>query len=152
MQNTTQQEHSTLRVLHYGRKVTRANSKSGAGWTSKDVCGLKNHIKCKMAYEWRCAVLSDFPAIVLHSYLILYGHPYFINQYTCTCSCYPHTHARGKVINYVAVSTKNATSWDQGTWATCKHNKSIEFGEKVASVRFKSMDTAHEGHKFGWQP
>ena len=31
--------------------------------------------------------------------------------------------------------------------ATSKHNESIEFGKKLASVYFKSFGTAHESHK-----
>ena len=46
--------------------------------------------------------------------------------------------SRGKVISFVVVSTKITISRDLGTWATCKHNKSIKFGEKLASVCFKS--------------
>jgi hypothetical protein len=45
------------------------------------------------------------------------------------------------------VSTKIAISQDLGTWATRKHNESIEFGEKLASVWFKSRDTIHERYK-----
>jgi hypothetical protein len=42
---------------------------------------------------------------------------------------------------------KIAISRDLGTWATRKHNESIELGEKLASVCFKSRDTIHECHK-----
>jgi hypothetical protein len=59
--------------------------------------------------------------------------------------------ARGKVIGRVIVvivlSTKIAISRDIGTWVTHKHNESIEFREKLASVSFKSRDTVHEHDK-----
>jgi hypothetical protein len=69
--------------------------------------------------------------------------------------------ARGKVIGcVVVVSTKIAIcvtlSRDLGTctWATRKHNESLEFGEKLTSVCFKSMKMVHEHHKvsFCWPP
>ena len=48
---------------------------------------------------------------------------------------------KGKVIGCVVVvvvvivvimDTKIAKSADLGTWASCKHNEYVEFGEKVA--------------------
>ena len=59
----------------------------------------------------------------------------------------PLVHALGgKVIGHVVVivSTKIALSWDLGTWATHKHLESVELGETLASVSFKSRDTIHE--------
>ena len=46
---------------------------------------------------------------------------------------------RGKVIGHVivvviVVDTKIAKSGDVRTWASCKHNKYVEFGEKLAST------------------
>ena len=61
-----------------------------------------------------------------------------------------HACARGKVIGrdrVVVVSTKITISRDVGVYATCKHNESIEFGEKLALVCFKSRDMVHERHK-----
>ena len=67
------------------------------------------------------------------------------------CPC-----ARGKVIGrvvvivvviVVVVSTKIAISRDVDVYATHKHNESIEFGKKLASVCVKSMDTVHGRHK-----
>ena len=66
----------------------------------------------------------------------------------------PRACARGKVIGRVVVvvvvmvvSTKIAISRDVDVKATRKHNESIEFGEKLASVSVKSMDTVHGRHK-----
>jgi hypothetical protein len=50
----------------------------------------------------------------------------------------------GKVIGCVIVSTKIATFRDLGS---CKHNESIQVGEKLASVCFKLRDTIHERDK-----
>jgi hypothetical protein len=56
--------------------------------------------------------------------------------------------SRGKVIGWLSsVDTKIAISRDLGTWATRKYNESIESGEELASVCFKSRDTMHERHK-----
>ena len=57
--------------------------------------------------------------------------------------------ARGQIISHdiviVAVSTKIA---DLKMYRhTRKHNKSIEFGKKLASVCVKSMDTVNRHHK-----
>ena len=70
----------------------------------------------------------------------------------------PRACARGKVIGcvvvvvvvivvVVVVSTKIAISRDVGIYATRKHSESIKFGEKLASVCVKSMDTVHGRHK-----
>jgi hypothetical protein len=47
--------------------------------------------------------------------------------------------ARGKAIGLSVCGHKNL-----GTWATRKHNESIELVKKLASVCFKSRDTIHE--------
>ena len=59
---------------------------------------------------------------------------------------------RGKVIGcvvvvVVVVDTKIAKSGDVRTRASCKHNKYVEFGEKLASVCSESNGTACESHK-----
>ena len=63
---------------------------------------------------------------------------------------------RGKVIScvvivvvvvVVVVDMKIAKSGDLGIWASCKGNISIEFGEKLASVRLESSGTAYKWHK-----
>ena len=52
---------------------------------------------------------------------------------------------RGKVIGCViVVDTKIAKSADVRTWASCKHNKYVEFGEKPASVCSELSGTACE--------
>ena len=62
------------------------------------------------------------------------------------CAC-----ARGKVISHVVVvvvvDTKVFKSGDLGTWLSCKHNKYVEFGEKLALVRSGSSGTAYKRHK-----
>ena len=60
--------------------------------------------------------------------------------------------ARGKAIGFVhlivvVVTTKIARSGDIDFWATRKHNRSIEIGEKLASVCFESFGTAQERRK-----
>ena len=67
----------------------------------------------------------------------------------------PRSHAQGvkqsvlSVIesSSVVIGTKIARSRDLGIQVTRKHNESIEFGNKLASVCFKSFGTAHEHHK-----
>ena len=65
----------------------------------------------------------------------------------------PRAYARGKVIGRVVVvivvvmSTKIAIPRDVGIQTTHKHDESIEFGEKLASVCMKLMDTVHGHHK-----
>lgn len=39
-------------------------------------------------------------------------------------------HAQGLVSSVVIVVSINISSWDLCSWATCKYNESIEFGEK----------------------
>ena len=70
-------------------------------------------------------------------------------SFIAPCAC-----ARGKVIGrvvvvviVVVVSTKIAISRDVDVYATHKHNESIEFGKKLASLCVKSMDTVHGRHK-----
>ena len=53
----------------------------------------------------------------------------------------------GRVVVVVVVSTKIAISRGLGTWATSKHNESVEFGEKLPSACFESRDAIHERHK-----
>jgi hypothetical protein len=55
---------------------------------------------------------------------------------------------RSKKQSVCPVDTKIAISRDLGTWATRNYNKSIELGEKLASVGFKSRDRIQEGHKY----
>ena len=65
----------------------------------------------------------------------------------------PHACARGKVIGsviviVVVVVNKNITrSQHLGTLATRKHGKSVEYGEKLASLCFESSSTAYKRHK-----
>ena len=64
----------------------------------------------------------------------------------------PRACARGKVIGrvvvvVVVVSTKIVISQCLGTKAIRKHNESVAFGEKWASVCFKTRDMVHERHK-----
>jgi hypothetical protein len=63
----------------------------------------------------------------------------------------PRAHAQGgKVIGLVVVvvvTPKIGISRDLGTWATRKPNESIGFGEKLASLCFKSKETVHEHKK-----
>ena len=64
----------------------------------------------------------------------------------------PRACARGKVIGrvvvvVVVVSRKIAISRGLGTCATGKHNESVAFDEKRASVCFESRDVVHERHK-----
>ena len=55
---------------------------------------------------------------------------------------------RGKVIGHVVVvDTKIAKSGDVRTWTSCKHNRYVEFGEKLASVCSESSGTAYKSHK-----
>ena len=67
----------------------------------------------------------------------------------------PRACARGKVIGrvvvvvvVVVVSRKIAISGGLGTWATSKHNESVEFGEKRAPVCFELRDMVHKRHKW----
>ena len=60
-----------------------------------------------------------------------------------------HTCARGKVIDSVLViiimhGHKIAKSGDLGTWASCKCNKSVEFGQKLC---LESSGMAYKRHK-----
>ena len=61
----------------------------------------------------------------------------------------PRACTRGKVIGrvVVVVSTKITIFRDVGVQATRKHDESIEFGEKLASVCVESRDTVHDRHK-----
>ena len=56
---------------------------------------------------------------------------------------------RGKVIGCVVivVDTKIAKSGGLGISASCKQNKSVEFGEKLASVCLESSGTAYKRQK-----
>jgi hypothetical protein len=72
---------------------------------------------------------------------MLHCHSGDAGLFITPCAC-----ARDKVIGrgvvvVVVVVQKITTSRDLGVWATRKHNESIEFGEKLASVCFKSRDT-----------
>ena len=67
----------------------------------------------------------------------------------------PRACARGKVIGsvvvvvvVVVVVNKNiARSQHLGTLATCKYGKSVEYGEKLASLCLESSSTAYKCHK-----
>ena len=59
---------------------------------------------------------------------------------------------RGKVIHHVVVvivvvDPKIVKSGDVHTWASCKHNKHIEFGKKLASACSESNGTAYKNQK-----
>ena len=60
---------------------------------------------------------------------------------------YPAHLRTGKVISSVVVDTKVAISGDLGTLASCKHNESVEFVEKLASVCLELSGTAYKRHK-----
>ena len=62
---------------------------------------------------------------------------------------YPVHMRRDKVIGSVVVIVDTKIAWSQhlGAWATCKRDESVEFRKKMASVSFKSIDTAHKGRK-----
>ena len=63
----------------------------------------------------------------------------------------PHACTRGKVVSAVvvvaAVNIKIARSRHLGTLATRKHNKSVDFGKKLASLCFESSGMAYKRHK-----
>jgi hypothetical protein len=69
----------------------------------------------------------------------------------CALRYYPAcVHAQQGVKQSVCMSVcrlSSARSRHLGVSATRKHNKSIELGEKLASVCFKSRDMIHESHK-----
>ena len=76
-------------------------------------------------------------------------------KYICV-SCHlvtPCAYARGKAIGFVCllsiIVTKIARSPHLGILATGKYDESVEIGEKLASLCFKSIDKAHECHKYG---
>ena len=53
----------------------------------------------------------------------------------------------------MVVNTNITKSGDLGTWASCKHNEYVKFGEKLASVCSESSGTAYKCHKivyFSW--
>ena len=60
---------------------------------------------------------------------------------------------RGKVISLsvrlsaVVVTTKIARFRNLGLRETCKHNQSVEIGERLALMCFGSFGTVHECHK-----
>ena len=56
---------------------------------------------------------------------------------------------RGKVIGRVVivVGKKIIKCGDLGTWASCKHNEYVEFGDKLASVYSELSGTAYKHHK-----
>ena len=58
------------------------------------------------------------------------------------CDKYAHT------LCWKAI-TKNARSPHLGTWATCRYDKSVEIGDILASLCFKSVGKAHKCHKYG---
>ena len=65
---------------------------------------------------------------------------------------YPTCMHRGKVIVVVVVvvvvvNKKIARSRHLGTLATHKHSRSVEFGEKLASLCFESSGTTYKHHK-----
>ena len=47
----------------------------------------------------------------------------------------------------IVMDTKIIKCGDLGTWASCKRNKSVEFGKKLASVCLESSGTAYKRHK-----
>ena len=61
---------------------------------------------------------------------------------------FPARMRRGKMIGrVVVVGTKIAKSGDVRIWASCKHNKYVELGEKLVSVCSESSGTACESYK-----
>ena len=66
------------------------------------------------------------------------------NTHIVVNSNYPmHMHKGSLVIVVVVVDTKIAKSGDLSTWVSCKHNKYVEIGEKLASVCSESSGTAY---------
>ena len=64
----------------------------------------------------------------------------------------PRAYAKGKVIGHVivvviVVHKKITRSWDLGTSATQKYNKSVKVGDKLASGCLESSGTAYKLHK-----
>ena len=73
--------------------------------------------------------------------------PYMYVLFITPCAC-----ARDKVIGsvivvVVVVDTKIAWSQHLGTWATCKHNEYVEFGEKLALVCSELSGMTYKRHK-----
>ena len=68
---------------------------------------------------------------------------------SCLCIFTPCACARGKVIGHVVVVVvvMSIISRDVHVQATRKHNESIQFGKKLASVSVTSMNTVHGRHK-----
>ena len=53
------------------------------------------------------------------------------------------------VFSIAVVVMKIARSPHLGIWATCKYDKSVEIGDKLASLCLQSIGKAHECHKYG---
>jgi hypothetical protein len=72
-----------------------------------------------------------------------------LDYLTLMLTYYPVRMRKGvKVIGLVVVVTpKIGISRDLGSWATRKPNKAIGFGEKLASLCFKSKETVYERQK-----
>ena len=74
--------------------------------------------------------------------------PHLVTQLITPCTC-----TRGKAIGSVVVvvviivNKKIAKSRHLGTLATHKHNKSVDFGEKLASLCFESSGMDYKRHK-----
>ena len=51
------------------------------------------------------------------------------------------------VVVVVVVDTKIAWSQHLGTWASCKHDENVDFGEKLALVCSDSSGKAYKRHK-----
>ena len=71
---------------------------------------------------------------------------HLVTQLITLCTC-----ARGEAISsvivVVIVNKKIARSRHLGTLAIRKHNKSVDFGEKLASLCFESSGMAYKRHK-----
>ena len=109
-------------------------------------CGLRAHSRwmALAAADWHSTLILKaghylppkwFWLCMVYTYSNIIKH----NNYWKACEIFtPRVCARGKAIGFVCccllslvVSTKIATSWDLGIWATRKHNESIEISEKL---------------------
>ena len=120
--------------------------------TSVDTCAPKLvFVRVKLFYgilrstEAICINLYQLSSNQLHRDVLQALEMIFITLRAC---------ARGKAISFVCllsvVVVKIARSPHLGiSSVTCKYDKSIEIGDKLASLYFKSIGKAHECHKYG---
>ena len=125
-------------------------------WSLANYIMAKPTDLCRISYHGLAVCMMRPQALVMlicHTTLAqVHACPYPANYiYIATgCYYYPAQMRRGKVISRVFVvvmDTKITKSGDVRTWASCKHNEYVEFGEKLASVCSESSGTACESHK-----